>query len=66
MMTLQCGIPAAIIAFIGAVTPAVVAQNATVSLPAASAPAPQAVAPSPGCRNEQGLMTCSPSLVHWL
>ena len=55
MITLQRWILAAIILFIGAVTPSVVAQNANVSLPAASAPAPQAVAPSPGCRDEQGL-----------
>ena len=55
MITLQRWILAAIILFIGAVTPSVVAQNANVSLPAASAPAPQAVAPSAGCHNEQGL-----------
>ncbi len=55
MITLQRWILAAIILFIGAVTPSVVAQNANVSPPAASAPAPQAVAPSSGCHNEQGL-----------
>ena len=55
MITLQRWVLAAIIPFIGAVTPSVVAQNANVSLPAASAPAPQVVAPSPGCHNEQGL-----------
>lgn len=55
MITLQPGILAAIISFIGAVTPSVVAQNANVLRPAASAAAPQAVAPSSGCRNEQGL-----------
>jgi hypothetical protein len=55
MMTLQRWILAAIMLFIGAVTPSVVAQNANVSPPASSAPATQAVAPSPGCRNEQGL-----------
>ncbi|MBM3773000.1 MAG: SMP-30/gluconolactonase/LRE family protein [Acidimicrobiia bacterium] len=55
MMTLQHSIPAAIVAFLGAVTPSVVAEHATESLPAATAPGQQAVAPLPGCRNEQGL-----------
>lgn len=54
-MTLQRGLLAATIAFVVAVTPSVVARKATVSLTAASVPAPQAVASSPGCRNEQGL-----------
>ncbi len=44
----------AVVLFISGVTAAVVAQNANVSL-AFSAAAPQAVAPSPGCQNEQGL-----------
>jgi len=55
MITPRRWVLAAIILFIGAVTPSVVAQNANVSRPAASAPAPQAVGPSPGCHNEQGL-----------
>ncbi len=55
MMTLQRWILVAIIPFVGAVTPSVVAQNTNVARPAASAPAPQAVAASPGCNNEQGL-----------
>ena len=56
MIALQRWILVAIIPFIGAVAPSVLAQNANVSTtPAAGAPAPQAVAPSPGCLNEQGL-----------
>jgi len=55
MITLQRWILVAIIPFVGAFTPSVVAQNTNVSRPAASAPAPQATAASPGCHNEQGL-----------
>ena len=50
MMTLQRGIFPAVVLFIGGLTLSVVAQNANVAQPAQ-----QAVAPSPGCRDEQGL-----------
>jgi hypothetical protein len=55
MMTLQHRILTALILLVGAVTPSVVAQDADVSPRAASAPAPQAAAPSSGCHDEQGL-----------
>ena len=54
MIALPRWVLVAVVLFLGGVTAAVVAQNAHVSL-AFSAAAPQAVVPSPGCQNEQGL-----------
>ncbi|MEO8463924.1 MAG: hypothetical protein ABI640_01165 [Gammaproteobacteria bacterium] len=51
MISLQRWVPLAVVLFIGGVAPSVVAQNATVAQPAL-----QAVAPSPGCHDEQGLI----------
>jgi len=55
MITLHRWLLAAVMSLIGAVPPSVVALNANVSQPAASAPAPQPAVPSGGCRDEQGL-----------
>ena len=55
MTTLKRWILGVIIPFAGGVILPVLAQNATVSQPAASTPVAQAVTSAPGCRNEQGL-----------